>query len=165
MARWEDAERQLFEDNPELAADLDASEPAYLVAREVLAARAQLGISQAELARRMDTSQSVISRLENMEGSPNLKTVRALAKALDRKLDLRFIDPAEGDRYIDVDDAGVGHDEAATFKVTDLMEALRASVAEGVRDGMALQSSTRLEPSTGQVRVKATRKRPAAKSA
>lgn len=107
---WEETRERLHADDPELAAAYAESEPAYLVAREVIRARAELGISQAELARRMETSQSVISRLENMEGSPNLKTVLALAKALDRKVELRFVGERTGD---DKPDAALGFDPAA----------------------------------------------------
>jgi transcriptional regulator with XRE-family HTH domain len=88
---WEQAKARLLEE-PELHESYRDSEPAYLVAREVLRARAEMGISQAELARRMGTSQSVISRLENLDGSPNLRTVIALARALDREVSLRFVD-------------------------------------------------------------------------
>lgn len=89
----EEVRDRLLAEDPELREVYEASEPAYLVAREVIRTRGELGISQAELARRMGTSQSVVSRLENMEGSPNLKTVLALAKAMGRRVDLRFADP------------------------------------------------------------------------
>jgi transcriptional regulator with XRE-family HTH domain len=87
----DEVKEMMFSDDPELRAEYDELEPAYLVAREILRVRGEMGISQAELARRMGTSQSVVSRLENMEGSPNLRTVIALAKALDRKVELRFV--------------------------------------------------------------------------
>jgi len=93
MRTHEQIKRELLSADPHLADAYAASEPAYLVAREVINARGELGVSQAELARRMGTSQSVISRLENMEGSPNLRTVVALAEALGRKVQLRFVDP------------------------------------------------------------------------
>jgi transcriptional regulator with XRE-family HTH domain len=88
---WDTAKARLLED-PALRESYRESQPAVLVAREVLRARAELGISQAELARRVGTSQSVISRLENMDGSPNLRTVIALAEALDREVSLRFVE-------------------------------------------------------------------------
>ena len=86
-----EAREKLLADDPELRAEYDELEPAYLVARELLRVRSELGISQAELARRVGTAQSVISRLENMEGSPNLRTVVSLAKALGRHVELRFV--------------------------------------------------------------------------
>jgi transcriptional regulator with XRE-family HTH domain len=77
----------------EFAAALEEDDPKFQVAREILKGRREESISQAELARRMRTAQSVVSRLERMEGSPNLRTVFVAAKALGRKIDLRFVSP------------------------------------------------------------------------
>lgn len=87
----------LASDDPELREAYADIEPAFMVAREVLRTRSELGISQAELARRMGTSQSVVSRLENMDGSPNLKTVLALAEALGQRVELRFVPTGTAD--------------------------------------------------------------------
>ena len=44
--------------------------------------RAELGISQAELARRMGTTASVVSRLESGQHATNSGTLKKLAEAL-----------------------------------------------------------------------------------
>ncbi len=44
------------------------------------------GITQEELAKRTDTTKSVISKIENQPGYINLSTLRKIAKALGRKI-------------------------------------------------------------------------------
>jgi transcriptional regulator with XRE-family HTH domain len=91
---FEEVVARLAAKSPDLADALEEGEPAFQVTREILRARREEGISQAELARRMGTTQSVVSRLERMEGVPNLRTVFAAAKALGRTVELRFVTPA-----------------------------------------------------------------------
>jgi len=88
---WEQVKDRLFQESPELRQAYEESEPAYLLASAMLRARSDLGITQAELARRMGTSQSVVSRLENMDSSPTLRTVVKVAKALGCEVELRFV--------------------------------------------------------------------------
>lgn len=52
--------------------------------------RAALGISQAELARRMDTTPSVISRIESGQHATNARTLQRLAAALEARAVLGF---------------------------------------------------------------------------
>ena len=51
--------------NPKVRAEYDALAPEFEIAAELLRARLRAGLSQAELAARMGTSQSTIARLEN----------------------------------------------------------------------------------------------------
>jgi transcriptional regulator with XRE-family HTH domain len=64
---------------------------------EFLKARAAAGISQAEVAERMGTTQSVIARLESGRGkhSPSVATLRKYAQALGCRLDLRLVKEKE----------------------------------------------------------------------
>ena len=50
--------------NPKVKAEYDALAPEFEIAAELLRARLRAGLSQAELAERMGTSQSTIARLE-----------------------------------------------------------------------------------------------------
>ena len=52
------------------------------LARIVIMRRAKLGISQEELARRMGTTASVVSRIESGQHSTNAKTLKRLGEAL-----------------------------------------------------------------------------------
>lgn len=53
------------------------------IARVVIMRRAQLGLTQQELAERMDTTKSVISRIESGQHRSSTDTLRRLAQALD----------------------------------------------------------------------------------
>src|SRR3982074_1585377 len=60
--------------NPKVKAEYDALAPEFEIAAELLRARLRAGLSQAELAARMGTSQSTIARLENGYTLPSTKT-------------------------------------------------------------------------------------------
>jgi ribosome-binding protein aMBF1 (putative translation factor) len=51
--------------NPKVRAEYDALAPEFEIAAELIKARVRAGLSQAELAARMGTSQSTIARLES----------------------------------------------------------------------------------------------------
>ena len=55
--------------------------PEYAIARAVIKARTDCGLTQAQLADRMETSQSFIARLENATVLPNMKTFLRVAEA------------------------------------------------------------------------------------
>lgn len=57
-------------------------EPFEQLARVVIMRRAKLGLSQRDLARRMGTTPSVISRIESGQHRTGTETVRRLAHAL-----------------------------------------------------------------------------------
>ena len=59
----------------------DELTPEYAVARAVIEARTRCGLTQAELAERMQTSQSFIARLENGTSLPSMKTFLRVAAA------------------------------------------------------------------------------------
>lgn len=61
----------------------DRLRPFEEVARVVIMRRAQLGLSQHELAERMGTTKSVISRIESGRHRTSTDTLRRLAEALD----------------------------------------------------------------------------------
>jgi len=62
-------------ENPEVKAEYDALAPEFEIAAELVKARLRAGLSQAELARRMGTSQSAIARLESGQTLPSTKTL------------------------------------------------------------------------------------------
>lgn len=66
----------------------------YLIARTLVAARTRAGLTQAEVARRMSTSASAVSRLETggAEHSPSLATLRAYAAAVGVDLQLTLVE-------------------------------------------------------------------------
>lgn len=66
----------------EAQAEYDRLADEFEMARELIAARHRAGLTQAEVAQRMGTSQSTIARLESGGRQPSMQTVQRYAKAL-----------------------------------------------------------------------------------
>lgn len=60
------------------------------IAYKILQARKQAGISQAQLAKKIDTKQSNIARMEAGEQNFTTETLEKIAAALNRKLEIDF---------------------------------------------------------------------------
>ena len=58
----------------------------FALAAQVIEARARAGLTQAELAERMGTSQSAVARLESGTARPSVATLEKLARATGSKL-------------------------------------------------------------------------------
>ncbi|MDE1952346.1 MAG: helix-turn-helix transcriptional regulator [Betaproteobacteria bacterium] len=76
---------------PEVRAEYDALEPEFAIARELIAARARAGLSQAEVAQRMGTTQSVVARLESGKRPPSLRSVQRYAQAVGARAVVRLV--------------------------------------------------------------------------
>lgn len=72
--------------NPELKKIYNTPEPEFELARSIIRARIEKGITQKEFARRMKTTQSAISRFELGNSNPTLSFLKKAANALDSKL-------------------------------------------------------------------------------
>jgi DNA-binding XRE family transcriptional regulator len=79
--------------NSQEMADLVEQEQANLdMARKIYELRAEAKLSQAELARRVGTTQSVISRLEDADyDGHSLDMLRRIASAVERRVEIRFL--------------------------------------------------------------------------
>jgi len=133
---WEQVRDELHRDDPELREAYEDLAPAYLVARELVAARSRLRISQGEVAKRAGTTQAVVSRIERMETIPNLRTVHAIARALGCRLDLRFV-PEDSSQGEDSDAATTRSEPGLTEGVANLVASnagFTARVARLVRE-------------------------------
>jgi ribosome-binding protein aMBF1 (putative translation factor) len=64
--------------------------PEFNVARAVINARATAGLTQEQLAQRMETTQSVIARLESGRTRPSTQTLERLAAATGTRLKISF---------------------------------------------------------------------------
>ncbi len=73
-------------DTPERRAGYERARLAHELGAKVRALREARGLSQAELARRMGTTQSVIARLELGGAEPRLDTLRRVCAVLDADL-------------------------------------------------------------------------------
>jgi ribosome-binding protein aMBF1 (putative translation factor) len=84
-ATWRELRRER-ESEPEYRAAYARARQALVIGAKVRELREARGISQAELARRMGSSQSVIARLEIGGAEPRFETLRRVAEALDAAL-------------------------------------------------------------------------------
>jgi ribosome-binding protein aMBF1 (putative translation factor) len=76
--------------NPEFMREYDALEEEFALATALIGARAQAGLTQAELAERMGTTQSAIARMEGGKAKPSTTTLAKLAKATGTRLRVSF---------------------------------------------------------------------------
>ncbi|MDE0392733.1 MAG: helix-turn-helix transcriptional regulator [Rhodospirillales bacterium] len=67
--------------------------PEFELSRSLIEARTRAKLTQAELAERMHTTQSVIARLESGRNRPSTRTLEKIARATGTKLRISF-DPA-----------------------------------------------------------------------
>ena len=70
--------------------EYEALEEEFAFAAEVAKARRRAGLSQAELAQHMKTTQSTIARLETGRGLPSTRTLDRFAKATGHRLKISF---------------------------------------------------------------------------
>ena len=76
--------------DPEVKAEYDRLAPEFEISAELIRARQRAGLSQAELAARMKTSQSAIARLESGKTLPSAKTLLRFAEATGSKIQVRL---------------------------------------------------------------------------
>lgn len=80
MTELAELKSRLLED-PDTRAEYEAQAAEFAIAHELIAARTRAGLSQAELAERMGTTQSTIARLESGRTLPSLRTLVRYADA------------------------------------------------------------------------------------
>ena len=88
---WDEVKKQLYKEDPLLEAEVKEIEPEYEIIRQIIKARIEQNISQAELAKKIGTRQAHISRLESGEYNPSLKFLKKVAKGLGKELHISFI--------------------------------------------------------------------------
>lgn len=71
-------------------AALEEEEARLRIAEIVYQARSAAGLTQAALAARVGTKQSVISAIENGAQMPTIPTLRRIARAVDRQLNIEL---------------------------------------------------------------------------
>lgn len=67
--------------------------PEFEISRSLIEARTRAKLTQAELAQRMNTTQSVVARLESGRTLPSTRTLEKIAQATRTRLRITF-DPA-----------------------------------------------------------------------
>ena len=81
--------------DPEVRAEYDALKPEFALFEELLRARKRAGLTQAEVAERMDIKPPAVARLESGGGSarhsPSVATLRRYAEAVGCHLEIRLV--------------------------------------------------------------------------
>ncbi len=77
-------------EDPDVRVEYEALEPEFALIQALIDARAQAGLTQQQLSARTGIAQSDISKFENGNGNPSLKTLRRLAAGMGMRLSIQF---------------------------------------------------------------------------
>ena len=86
----EDVKKQLLQ-SPEAQHEYNELKVQYDIKREIIKLRIEQGLSQQELAEKINTKQSAISRLESGDYNPSLEFLTKIANALGKELHISFL--------------------------------------------------------------------------
>ena len=90
MTTFNDFLKEQLKD-PEIKAEYETLKPEFAIIQAMIDARKLKGITQKELSERTGIAQGDISKLENGNGNPSLKTLQRLARAMGMHLKIEFI--------------------------------------------------------------------------
>ncbi|HIP26521.1 MAG TPA: XRE family transcriptional regulator [Flavobacteriaceae bacterium] len=76
---------------PEFKKEWDKLELRYAVIRQLIKIRNTYNLSQSQLAEKLNTTQSVISRIENGTVNIGIDFLDKLARAFDKKVEIRLV--------------------------------------------------------------------------
>ena len=90
LVPYSELKRKALQD-PEIKAEYDRLEPEFAIIDSLIKKRLEKKISQTQLAKRMGTQQSALSRLESGNYNPSLKFLKKIATALDSRLQISIV--------------------------------------------------------------------------
>jgi predicted transcriptional regulator len=90
MTKLADIKKRLME-NPAFRDEYERADAEFTLIESLIRARTNAKLSQAELARRIGTTQSAIARLEGGNVSPTLSTLKRYAEATGAKLQVEVV--------------------------------------------------------------------------
>ena len=83
--------KELALSDPEVKREYDDMEPEYQLVLSLLNLREEQNLSQQELSERSGINRADISRIENANANPSLKTLKRLAGAFGKKVRISFV--------------------------------------------------------------------------
>lgn len=89
MKDWSEVKKELLKDF-EFKRLYEESQPEFEIAKAIIRARIENKVTQKELAERMHTTQSVISRVEQGRTNPSISLLKRIAVALNTTLLVQF---------------------------------------------------------------------------
>ena len=90
MTRISDLKKRLMND-PEFQKEYEKADAEFALVEALVRARTDAKMSQADVAKRIGTTQSAIARLEGGKVSPSISTLRRYAEATGSKLQINLI--------------------------------------------------------------------------
>ncbi len=82
--------RRRWRKDPAFRAEYDALEEEFTLAAALIEARARADLTQEEVARRMETSQAYVAKMEGSRVNPSVKTLKRFAAATGTRLRITF---------------------------------------------------------------------------
>ena len=76
--------------DPEFKKEYDALEPEFAIIQAMIDARKSSGLTQKQLSERTGINQGDISRMENGNGNPSIRTLKRLADGMGMQLHVSF---------------------------------------------------------------------------
>jgi len=101
MSEWDKFVDEQLKD-PEIRAEWEALEPEFAIIQAIIDARKSTGLTQKQLSERTGIAQADISRLENGNANPSLKTLKRLAAAMGMTLKIEFTPPVGENKEVAV---------------------------------------------------------------
>ena len=83
--------KEKYLQNPEVKREYDALEPEYQFIHDLIICREELSLSQQGLADLTGIDRADISRIENGNANPSLKTMKRIANGLGKRLEIRIV--------------------------------------------------------------------------
>ena len=80
--------------NPEVRQEYERLGPAYDIAQTLIEARVRAKLTQAEVAKRMGTTQSAVARMESGKHVPKMASVLTYAEATGSRAEIRLVSKA-----------------------------------------------------------------------
>ena len=89
MKTWGEVKTRLLQDS-EFAGEVKKLELEYQIINQIIKARIEQNMTQEDLARKVGTRQSNISRLEKGNANPSLQFLKKVAQGLGKELSIAF---------------------------------------------------------------------------
>lgn len=89
MTDWKILKKQLLKD-PKVKAEYEKLQPKFAAVSALIEARINKGLTQEALARKINTKQSAIARIESGNANPSVEFLQRMAEALGKKLVIKF---------------------------------------------------------------------------
>lgn len=77
--------------DPDFKREYDELEPEFAIINAIIDARKEMGLTQKQLSELTGITQADISKLENGNANPSLKTLQRLAAAMGKSVKISFV--------------------------------------------------------------------------